>query len=63
MLSIAIPLYNKMPFIEKTIQSCIHTCNLYSIEHEVVIVNDGSTDEQTSKILELIQFNDKNLME
>jgi glycosyltransferase involved in cell wall biosynthesis len=50
MLSIAIPLYNKMPFIEKTIQSCIHTCNLYSIEHEVVIVNNSSTDASADEL-------------
>ena len=44
MLSIAIPLYNKRQFIEKTIESCIHTCTLFSIEHEIVITNNASTD-------------------
>lgn len=44
MLSIAIPLYNKRPYIEKTIESCIHTCTLHSIEHEIIIANNASTD-------------------
>jgi glycosyltransferase involved in cell wall biosynthesis len=44
MLSIAIPLYNKKPFIEKTIKSCAIACSLYAIEHEIIITNNASTD-------------------
>jgi len=44
MLSIAIPLYNKKPYVEKAIQSCMNVCIPHSIQFEVVIVNNASTD-------------------
>jgi glycosyltransferase involved in cell wall biosynthesis len=50
MLSIAIPLYNKKPYIEKAIQSCTKVCMLHSIRYEVVIVNNASTDVSKAEL-------------
>lgn len=47
MFSIIIPLYNKAHTIEKTIQSVLDQTFQ---EFEMIIVNDGSTDEGVSKI-------------
>ena len=45
--SIIIPLYNKEKFIEKTLNSVLDQT---FTDFEIIIVNDGSTDESLSKI-------------
>jgi glycosyltransferase involved in cell wall biosynthesis len=45
--SIVIPLYNKEPFIEKTIQSVL---NQTIQDFEIIIINDGSTDASQAKV-------------
>lgn len=47
--SVIIPLYNKENHIENTIQSIL---NQSYTNYEIIIINDGSTDESESKVLE-----------
>lgn len=53
--SIVIPLYNKSNYIEKTLQSVL---NQTFINYEIIIINDGSTDDSESKVKE---FNDERI--
>ena len=53
--SIVIPLYNKAFYIENTIKSVLFQS--YS-NYEIIIVNDGSTDESEAKVL---GFNDSRI--
>lgn len=53
--SIIIPLFNKQNFIENTINSIL---NQSVTDFELIIVNDGSTDNSEEKVL---QFNDKRI--
>lgn len=46
--SIIIPLYNKESYIEDTLKSVLHQS--YT-NYEIIIVNDGSTDESAAKVL------------
>jgi glycosyltransferase involved in cell wall biosynthesis len=50
MLSIAIPLYNKRPYVEKAIESCTNNCILNSIQYEIVITNNASTDVSNAEL-------------
>ena len=45
--SIVIPLYNKEPFIEKTIQSVLDQTFK---DFEIIIINDGSTDKSLGEV-------------
>ena len=47
--SIVIPVYNKEKFVVKTLESVL---NQTFTDYEVIIVNDGSTDQSEAKILE-----------
>lgn len=47
--SILIPLYNKASYIEKTLKSVLK--QTFS-DYEIIVINDGSTDESVSKVLE-----------
>jgi glycosyltransferase involved in cell wall biosynthesis len=53
--SIVIPLFNKENFIESTLSSVL---NQSFTDFELIIVNDGSTDNSEEKVL---QFNDKRI--
>ena len=53
--SIIIPLYNKEKFIENTLKSVL---NQTFTDYEILIVNDGSTDNSLGKVL---QFNDSRI--
>lgn len=48
--SIIIPLFNKENFIEKTIQSVL---NQTIDDYELLIINDGSTDDSENKVLSI----------
>ncbi|KIC01072.1 hypothetical protein OA88_15890, partial [Flavobacterium sp. JRM] len=53
--SIVIPLYNKAYYIENTIKSVLYQS---FTDYEIIIINDGSTDNSLEKVLE---FNDKRI--
>lgn len=49
-LSLIIPVYNVEKYVAKCIESCIDQ-NLSSVDYEIIIINDGSTDNS----LEIVQ--------
>lgn len=51
MFSIVIPLYNKAPYIGKCLQSVI---NQTLQDFEVIVINDGSSDDGADKVQKLI---------
>jgi glycosyltransferase involved in cell wall biosynthesis len=53
--SIVIPLYNKANYIENTLKSVL---NQTFTDYEIIIVNDGSTDDSVTKVKE---FNDSRI--
>lgn len=53
--SIVIPLYNKADYIENTLKSVL---NQTFKDYEIIIINDGSTDSSTTKVL---GFNDSRI--
>lgn len=55
MFSIIIPLYNKAAYIEKALHSVI---NQTFQDFEVIIVDDGSTDDSAQRVEELFQSQD-----
>lgn len=53
-LSVIIPAYNEEKNIEKTIRSIFDYLNSKNIEHEIIVVTDGSTDK-TNNIARLLK--------
>lgn len=48
-VSVVIPCYNHGRYLEETLQSVVENTNKYLVE--IIIVNDGSTDQQTLEVL------------
>ena len=53
-LSVVIPAHNEEGSIAETVESLIQTLSIEEIDHEVLVVNDGSTD-RTETILQDLQ--------
>jgi dolichyl-phosphate beta-glucosyltransferase len=53
-LSVIIPAYNEEKNIEQTIRSIFNYLKLKNIEHEILVVTDGSTDNTKSIVKSLI---------
>ena len=51
MLSIMVPAYNEELYLFETVDSIINVSNKYNLMLEIIIVNDGSTDN-TQKIID-----------
>ena len=54
MISVIIPLYNKQDCIKLTIDSCLNQD--YDLDYEIVVVDDGSTDNSLS-VIESLNIN------
>ena len=55
-LSIIIPAYNTEKYIKQCIDSVI---NIWNIENEIIVVNDGSTDRTKDILKEYTENNDR----
>jgi len=51
-LTVVIPTFNSARFIDKTVKSISEKCLTLGLE-EIIVVNDGSTDETTTKVKEI----------
>jgi len=51
-LTVVIPTFNSARFIDKTVKSISEKCATLGLE-EIIVVNDGSTDETTTKVKEI----------
>ncbi len=58
--SVVIPTYNRADILKKTLAALYHQ-SVQEIDYEVIVVNDGSTDN-TGKIVKEFQKNHKNLV-
>lgn len=53
-LSIIVPAYNVESYVESCLESCCQDKTQLGLDYEVIVVNDGSTDD-TSRILKIVQ--------
>lgn len=60
LLSVVIPCYNEESVINLTYKTLADTLKKDNIEHEIILVNDGSKD-RTGKIIKEIADNDKSV--
>ena len=60
-LSIIIPVFNEMKTIEVVLQKVLNVKLPLSIEKEIIVVNDGSTDDTASSIQKFIEKNKENI--
>jgi len=59
-ISICMTAYNEQELIEETINDCTKLISTIPGEHEILVVNDGSTDD-TGKILNKLSIKDSSL--
>jgi glycosyltransferase involved in cell wall biosynthesis len=53
-ISIIIPAYNEENAIADTVNEIVNICNQSKInDYEIIVVNDGSTDQTTSKLTKM----------
>lgn len=52
-LSLIIPVYNVEKYVAKCIESCISQ-NVSSVDYEIIIINDGSTDDSLQIVNEIV---------
>ena len=52
-ISFIVPLYNEENYIQKTIETIFSAANELSLDFEVVVVDDASTDNSIARVLEL----------
>ncbi|RZG14184.1 glycosyltransferase family 2 protein [Pseudoalteromonas sp. CO342X] len=60
MISIVVPYYNKSLFIEKTLKSIINNFAGDELKSEIIVVNDGSENSESSYLRNLIASIDDN---
>jgi dolichyl-phosphate beta-glucosyltransferase len=60
LLSIVIPAYNEQQRLPRTALEAIRWCNLNNLQYEILIVDDGSTDD-TLAIVDLLEHHDCNV--
>ena len=53
-LSIIIPLYNTERYIERCLLSCVEQ-NIEEQDYEIIVVNDGSTDQSVEIVKRLVE--------
>ena len=58
-LSIVLPAYNESENIIETIKESISAAQVCSLEHEIIIVDDGSKDETVSIVRSLVATNNR----
>lgn len=57
-LSIVIPAYNIQDYIRKCLDSCVKAAGVSDEEYEIIVVNDGATDDTLKKAKEYsLQYN------
>lgn len=59
MFSLVIPIYNEEKLIDELVKRTITAIESFTSDYEVIIVDDGSTDQSLSKILSLREKNKK----
>jgi dolichol-phosphate mannosyltransferase len=59
MFSLVIPIYNEEKLIDELIDRAVSAVESFTKEYEIIIVDDGSTDQSLSKILKLRESNKK----
>lgn len=60
MFSVVIPLYNKSYGIVKAIESILNQS--FKVDYEIIIVNDGSTDDSVLKVQKYLKYSNINLI-
>jgi polyisoprenyl-phosphate glycosyltransferase len=59
MLSVVIPVYNEEPLLDELVNRTITAIESFIADYEVIFVDDGSTDNSLSKLLDLRKENDR----
>lgn len=60
--SIIVPAYNVADYIEKAIDSCLNQKNISGSEYEIIVINDGSTDDTLQKLSKYNHINNIKLI-
>ena len=55
MLSVIVPAYNEAKKLSETIREAVDTLESSNLEHEVIIVDDGSKDDTYGKALSITE--------